>query len=242
MSEELKPCPFCGCTDVYSDTDTCRIFGERTGHNYAVACSNCEAVAIGSETLEEAIAAWNTRADLLPVVKPLVWKKHTFLWVSTNGHYRIELDRPRYLTFFTTLEGAKLSLVCGDAETPDAAIVAANKHNADRIRASLDMIDPAALVAGAYEAAAQLVLRQVDGLMKEGLAQDIRALTLANAQAALDAAIAKAVNKKLDEVVKLPFATDMCEGWCETADEQGHHGDCVACEMTRAILAMKEPE
>lgn len=60
---ELLPCPFCGNSNPYTDDESCRIFGRRTGHNYAVACSNCEVSSLGSETLSEAITAWNTRAN-----------------------------------------------------------------------------------------------------------------------------------------------------------------------------------
>lgn len=57
---KLKCCPFCGESPYY-DEPTLHIFGERTGHNWAVACSNCEASGPGAETLDGAYAAWNNR-------------------------------------------------------------------------------------------------------------------------------------------------------------------------------------
>jgi Lar family restriction alleviation protein len=57
----LLPCPFCG-EDAYDDMPTWRVFGARTGHEYAIACSSCEAVAPGDDDFTLAIAAWNTRA------------------------------------------------------------------------------------------------------------------------------------------------------------------------------------
>lgn len=63
MTDETKllPCPFCG-SPSYTDDGTLRIFGKRTGHSYAVACSFCEATAGGDDDKTIAIAAWNTRA------------------------------------------------------------------------------------------------------------------------------------------------------------------------------------
>ena len=62
-AEALLTCPFCG-EDAYNDKPTWRVFGKRTGHEYAIACSNCEAVAPGDDDPALAIAAWNRRAAL----------------------------------------------------------------------------------------------------------------------------------------------------------------------------------
>lgn len=66
----LLPCPFCGGDLPYTDEESCRIFGKRTGHNFAVACSSCEVSAPGAHTIDEAIAAWNSRA-LVPALSEL---------------------------------------------------------------------------------------------------------------------------------------------------------------------------
>lgn len=57
---DLKPCPFCG-EAPYSDEETARIFGIKTGWNYAIACSHCESVGSCSETMVGAINLWNSR-------------------------------------------------------------------------------------------------------------------------------------------------------------------------------------
>lgn len=57
---KLKQCPFCGGSP-YTDSATLRVFGKRTGHDWAVACSNCEVSSPGAETVVGAIAAWNNR-------------------------------------------------------------------------------------------------------------------------------------------------------------------------------------
>ena len=62
MTAQLKPCPFCG-HDAYSDNASMRVFGRRTGHEYAVACRYCEASAPGDDDKSLAIVAWNRRAD-----------------------------------------------------------------------------------------------------------------------------------------------------------------------------------
>lgn len=59
-NNEVLPCPFCG-QDAYTDLASCTIFGAWTGHKYAVACSNCEAKAPGSNSFKQAIQLWNNR-------------------------------------------------------------------------------------------------------------------------------------------------------------------------------------
>ena len=61
--EELKPCPFCGEPDptIYEDIEPCG-----TGkYNVQIYCSNqnCSLDFGWHESEEEAIEAWNTRAD-----------------------------------------------------------------------------------------------------------------------------------------------------------------------------------
>ena len=53
MSEKLKPCPFCGGNNLSIDGITV----------YWVECKDCNASIGGHETEEEAIEAWNWRAD-----------------------------------------------------------------------------------------------------------------------------------------------------------------------------------
>jgi len=67
MSEELKPCPFCGSkAEVYPDGDMeghsimCSNFG---GLEFAGHSSRCPMGTFGYATQEEAESAWNRRAD-----------------------------------------------------------------------------------------------------------------------------------------------------------------------------------
>lgn len=62
MSEELKPCPFCGRGHLFSSSNQADM--------EFVGCDDCGAEGPAREGLE-AIAAWNTRAPVR--VKPLVW-------------------------------------------------------------------------------------------------------------------------------------------------------------------------
>lgn len=55
MSEELKPCPFCGGKNM-------RIWNTSTPR---VSCDDCLANTAYGETKEEAIEQWNRRADKL---------------------------------------------------------------------------------------------------------------------------------------------------------------------------------
>jgi len=53
MREELKPCPFCGSSNVR--------FYERRGA-YQAACMDCEARAQYAYSRKEAVSNWNRRA------------------------------------------------------------------------------------------------------------------------------------------------------------------------------------
>jgi len=53
MSEELKPCPFCGSTNL----------GFLSLFAWEVQCNLCLAEGPKADTREEAIAAWNRRAN-----------------------------------------------------------------------------------------------------------------------------------------------------------------------------------
>ena len=68
MTNELKPCPFCGSTQIYV-THTRYYYNEDT---VCVFCNSCkqhvilednEAEGLNDKTRERAIAAWNTRTE-----------------------------------------------------------------------------------------------------------------------------------------------------------------------------------
>ncbi len=69
MSVELKPCPFCGSPGVLEGGDFIGGWNEKTGPRpYKVECTNLRCIAsymIGAvfETKEDAIEAWNRRAE-----------------------------------------------------------------------------------------------------------------------------------------------------------------------------------
>ena len=52
MSEELKPCPFCG--GVAEELGSCV---------HWISCADCRAESYTYDTLEEAIEAWNRRVN-----------------------------------------------------------------------------------------------------------------------------------------------------------------------------------
>ncbi len=59
MSVELKPCPFCGGTDIHSYAH-CDFFVD--WYNWKVCCGNCSAQ-IHRGTQQKAEEAWNRRAE-----------------------------------------------------------------------------------------------------------------------------------------------------------------------------------
>ena len=54
-SEELKPCPFCGSTEIYIDNPDTNCF--------YVGCANCGVQGTTANKKELAVAYWNRRAD-----------------------------------------------------------------------------------------------------------------------------------------------------------------------------------
>ena len=64
MSEELKPCPFCGSYNVR----VCTIPSgyKRNPRVWYVKCDDCESRGTRVFDKSEAIAAWNTRAEKKP--------------------------------------------------------------------------------------------------------------------------------------------------------------------------------
>lgn len=72
MTDELKPCPFCGKHDTGIEIDSGEDYGFPVSKiKYYGMCYDCEAKTDEYFTEEEAIAAWNRRAE--DENKPLTW-------------------------------------------------------------------------------------------------------------------------------------------------------------------------
>lgn len=61
MSEELKPCPFCGGKNIIVGGNECAFDGSM---GYIVECVECEASTGWCKTEFDATEAWNCRAEL----------------------------------------------------------------------------------------------------------------------------------------------------------------------------------
>ena len=178
------------------------------------------------------------RADLLPVVKPLVWEetpsggwKKGKVVGRIGGEVFATIVRVDHGWFYNGRVYFKSA--CGLTDALIAAQAAAQADHDARLRACLDMTDPAELVAGAYEAAARQLFEQHPA----ETASAIRSLTPADAQAALDAAIAKAVNARLDEVAEKLLKE------ANAFEKMGFPSPAQALKMVAGdILSMKEDE
>ena len=62
MSENLKPCPFCGCSKIKVDSWA----------TWYAKCTDC-GVETGGFTRPEAVSHWNTRAPQAGEPKPVAW-------------------------------------------------------------------------------------------------------------------------------------------------------------------------
>lgn len=69
MSNTLLPCPFCGGNDI--QIDEMESFWDKNETSWRVLCIDCIAETAG-DTKEQAIAAWNRRADHLPDATKMV--------------------------------------------------------------------------------------------------------------------------------------------------------------------------
>ena len=125
MTEELKPCPFCGGGAV-------KHYDKEAGVD--VYCQSCEAGINWRDTRSDAITAWNARAT--PKVKPLVWE------YTPTGPYTGETWRSGQ---YWIGHGMKHFMVTGFPEFVGKvyvdisdAFAAAQAHRTDRILSALE--------------------------------------------------------------------------------------------------------
>lgn len=64
MSDELKPCPFCGGTDIQLTEDVDKLGMEPTTHY--LECQGCPSTSMSFLNYEKMINHWNTRHSQSP--------------------------------------------------------------------------------------------------------------------------------------------------------------------------------
>lgn len=100
---ELKKCPFCG-GEALLDYDFNGI-----GVTYGIHCPKCHCAIIdtGTYSKDEAIAAWNRRADVVPVVRCVECKHYNTTGCSVGFGWCESMDRGVSDEFFCSC-GRKL--------------------------------------------------------------------------------------------------------------------------------------
>ena len=118
MTDKLLPCPFCGGNDI--QIDEMESFWDKNETSWRVLCIDCIAETAG-DTKEQAIAAWNRRAE--PENKPLTLNELKQMvgepiWVVTLDG----TDEPRReIVVFAGKYGIDLICVLNGVETSDYA-------------------------------------------------------------------------------------------------------------------------
>lgn len=109
MTNELKPCPFCGGEAIIRTYRTFIDEYHGIGTKYYVACSECLADRhLGKLTENEAIEAWNTRAER--TCKWTQWEQHSDQYFSTECGREFQWATPYDLPNYCPGCGAKLVL------------------------------------------------------------------------------------------------------------------------------------
>ena len=62
----LRPCPFCGCKNVVSETYTDRIGKKK----FVIRCKRCNGSVVSNSTPYRAVGGWNRRAVPIDVMEP----------------------------------------------------------------------------------------------------------------------------------------------------------------------------
>jgi Lar family restriction alleviation protein len=121
MTDDLKPCPFCG--EKYVTTEFDRGQGDKWGYASCDVCAACGPEVRTNYDREpdgpwhsEAIAAWNTRA--LPAIDPAAIREAAWMEALDAAHQytltqygmgflKHPVDRERILAVLAELEGEK---------------------------------------------------------------------------------------------------------------------------------------
>lgn len=90
-NQELKPCPFCGGTEIFIKPDEVGSGGQWVAPIY-VGCDACKCDQVADDQ-DEAVAAWNRRAA--PITQPVAWR---YLMELSGGVYCttrwLEMEEP----------------------------------------------------------------------------------------------------------------------------------------------------
>ena len=98
MSEELKPCPFCGSDDIdvtYTYVDD--------GLDYYAECTDCYCRGAWEPTAAKARAAWNTR----PIEDKLQARIDALEWLREVEAYDPHTEHPMYIAAGNSSERGK---------------------------------------------------------------------------------------------------------------------------------------
>lgn len=128
MSEELKPCPFCGAHATKYDEDSWRT---ATKH---VLCTVCPASVGPCDTYDEAIAAWNKRAQ--HAGEAAVWIQRNHLEAARQAPHLCRVEPTQRFTDFVPLYAAPQP-----AALPDGFVLVPKELSAEQLKAIYDAPD-----------------------------------------------------------------------------------------------------
>ena len=99
MSEELKPCPFCGCIP---DINRCFNYHDSWSNPWELSCTDCGITTRNCVEKEDAIDVWNTR----PEPRCDRCKFYSCGWckmltvIGMDDTYYIDIDKDFYCKYF----------------------------------------------------------------------------------------------------------------------------------------------
>lgn len=94
---DLKPCPFCGFEQINGDDGKALVYFTKPiadkEYKYCE-CHDCGARTADCDTQEDAIEAWNTRADLLTAERALADALHAALLIASKSLLEGDILQP----------------------------------------------------------------------------------------------------------------------------------------------------